>query len=80
METYFDWITVLAFMIIAGTFFYRVRAEDPPLVLYVGLSIGCAIANWLGNEGHVIPAFVAIGAVVGGYLHVGWSERRPGRG
>lgn len=80
METFFDWVTVLTFMGIAGTFFYRVRAEDPPLLLYIGLAVGCFAANWLGNAGHIALGLVMIAAIIVGWIQIGLAARRPGRG
>jgi hypothetical protein len=74
MQTVFDWITVSIFIATAGIFFYRTQREWPPLYKYLGLSVGCAIANQLGNLGYAVPALLLIGLLVGALV---WLGTRP---
>ena len=74
MQTVFDWVTVAIFIATAGTFFYRTQREWPPLYKYLAVSIGCAIANQLGNLGYYIPALLMIGALIGALI---WLGSRP---
>jgi len=74
MQTVFDWITVVIFIATAGTFFYRTQREWPPLYKYLALSIGCAIANQLGNLGYAVPALVMIALLIGSLI---WLGTRP---
>jgi hypothetical protein len=50
--------------------------EDDSLVHYLVPSAGCAVANWLGNEGHEVWGALLIAAVL---LYVGnfLFRRRP---
>ncbi|HXZ66961.1 MAG TPA: hypothetical protein VEH07_00060 [Alphaproteobacteria bacterium] len=74
MQTVFDWVTVAIFIAAVGTFFYRTQRESPPLYKYLAVSIGCAIANQLGNLGYYIPALLMIGALVAAVI---WLGSRP---
>ena len=74
MQTVFDWITVAIFIATAGTFFYRTQHEWPPLYKYLGLSVGCMLANWLGNTGQQVPAIALIGLLLGALV---WLGTRP---
>lgn len=71
MQTIFDWVTVAIFIATAGLFFYRTQHESPPLYKYLGLSVGCAIANQLGNMGYQIPSLALIGALIGALVWLG---------
>ncbi len=76
MQTVFDWITVAIFIATAGTFFYRTQHEWPPLYKYLALSIGCALANRLGNMGgvYMYGALVLIGVLLAALI---WLGTRP---
>lgn len=62
MTTIFDYLSIILFIAAAGLFFYRFRREDPPLTPYVVISVGCAVANWLGNEGVATGALLMLAA------------------
>lgn len=66
METIYDWVTVAIFAGLIVLFLQRSSAEEPTdsLWSYLGAGAGCAVANYLGNEGHDILAVVAIGATI----------------
>jgi hypothetical protein len=52
--------------------------DDDSLAHYLVPSLGCGVANWLGNEGHGWVAVLMIGAVLF-YVHhfLFRSRRRP---
>ncbi|MBX7527887.1 XrtV sorting system accessory protein [Qipengyuania vesicularis] len=79
METVWDWITVFAFAGLVTLMIQRSMEEEPSdsLWQYAPPAIGCAVVNYIGNEGYHIPAaigFVAIIIYVFKVLHV----RLPG--
>ena len=74
MQTVFDWVTVAIFIATAGTFFYRTQREWPPLYKYLAVSVGCMIANQVGNLGYVIPALLMIGVLIAALI---WLGSRP---
>lgn len=60
MQTAYDWITVAIFAGLVVLFMHRstsdqVQEENDSLLLYLGAGLGCAVANYVGNEGlHLI--------------------------
>lgn len=74
MQTVFDWVSVAIFIATAGTFFYRTQHEWPPLNRYIGVAIGCMIANELGNLGYFIPALLIIALLIAAVI---WLGSRP---
>lgn len=66
METIFDWVTILLFAGLITLFLQRSSMEDPPDTIwhYMPPSIGCALANYLGNEGYVVAAIAVLLAVI----------------
>lgn len=70
METLFDYLSVLLFVAAAGLFFYRLQRADEPLAPYVIVSLLCAGANYLGNEGAGAIAAIVLfaGAALTAYL------------
>jgi len=64
LETAYDWITVAIFAGLVVLFMQRSTSDDPKdsLWQYLVPSVGCAVANYLGNEGHSIPAILIIAA------------------
>ena len=52
MENVYDWITVAIFVGLAVLFLQRSSEEEPrdKIYHYAPPAIGCAIANYLGNE------------------------------
>ncbi|WP_366519940.1 XrtV sorting system accessory protein [uncultured Croceicoccus sp.] len=54
METVYDWLTVVLFAFLVVLFLHRsVDVENPKdhLWQYLVAGVGCAVTNWLGNEG-----------------------------
>jgi hypothetical protein len=76
METTYDWITVAIFAGLVVLFMQRstsddVHDENDSLWLYLGASLGCAVSNYIGNEGmHLIaiPLILATLAFIIYYL------------
>ena len=53
METVYDWITVAVFGGLVVLFLHRSMAEGEPqdtIYHYLPPAIGCAVANWIGND------------------------------
>lgn len=71
MNTIYDWVTVLIFAGLITLFLQRSSMDDPPDTIwhYMPPAIGCALANYLGNEGMDVIA-VAVIAIVVGYVFV----------
>ncbi len=67
METAYDWITVMIFAGLVTHFLsqsVKPDGSDDSLCHYMVPSVGCGIANWLGNEGYWPAAILMIGAVL----------------
>lgn len=66
METVFDWVTVAIFAGLVVLFLERSTANNPGdhLWQYLVASAGCALANYVGNEGYAVPAVGIIMAVL----------------
>lgn len=73
METPYDWITVGIFAGLIVLFMQRSMAEEPrendSLLLYLGAGVGCAVANYFGNEGQHVVAILVIAATLGFIFH-----------
>jgi hypothetical protein len=63
METIFDWLTVLTFAGLAVLYLQRSVAPEPQdrIWHYLPPAVGCALVNYVGNEGY--PVIAAIGLV-----------------
>lgn len=73
MSTIFDWVTMIIFGGMVVLFLQR--SMGPPrssdtIFHYFPPALGCAIANYLGNEGQEIAAIALTIAVVGYILFV----------
>jgi hypothetical protein len=78
VETFWDWITVFAF---AGllTLLMQRSSEDEPrdkLWQYIPPAVGCAVANYVGNEGYDIVAAIILGSVIG-YIFIVLKVKLP---
>ena len=74
METPYDWITVGIFAGLIVLFMQRSTSEstddvDDPLWMYLAAGAGCAVANYIGNEGQHILAIIAIVATLAFVYH-----------
>jgi hypothetical protein len=67
LETIYDWVTVGIFAGLVVLFLQRSTQEEPrdKLYQYFPPAVGCAIANYMGNEGYEIIAFILISAIFG---------------
>lgn len=70
METLYDLMATALFIATAGIFFYRYRSENPPLAPYMLISLVCAVANWLGNNGGGVGAVLLLIAGSFYLLHI----------
>jgi NhaP-type Na+/H+ or K+/H+ antiporter len=66
METVYDWVTVGIFAGLIVLFLQRSTDEEArdSLWQYLVASVGCALANYLGNEGYHVLAVLAIAATL----------------
>jgi hypothetical protein len=67
MSTVYDFVTMAIFAGLIVLFLQRSVGETPEgdhLWQYLVAAVGCAVANYLGNEGYVVPAVIAIGGVL----------------
>lgn len=67
METIYDWVTVAIFAGLIVLFLQRSMDEnsDDSIIPYLGAGVGCAVANYLGNNEQPLFAILVIAAVVG---------------
>lgn len=72
METIYDWITVAIFAGLVVLFLERSRAgdESDPLYNYLIAAAGCALGNYLGNEGMTVFAVAVVVATLGFIFYV----------
>ncbi|MEM6857716.1 MAG: XrtV sorting system accessory protein [Pseudomonadota bacterium] len=54
----YDWVTVAVFAGLAVLFLQRSSEEEPrdKIIHYLPPALGCAVSNYLGNEGYMVPA------------------------
>jgi len=73
VSTIYDLVTVVIFAGLAILFLQRSMGPESPndrIYHYAPPAVGCALANWLGNEHQDVAAIAAILAVVGYILYV----------
>jgi len=67
LQTIYDWVTVAIFGGLIVLFLHRSTAQEEPkdnIYQYLPACIGCALANYAGNEGYGAIAFGIIAAVI----------------
>ena len=66
MQTAYDILTVMIFAGLVTLFLHRSQEENPKdqLVEYAPAAIGCALVNYLGNNGYQIGAVLGLGGVL----------------
>lgn len=68
METVYDWVTLAIFAGLVVLFLQRSVSDrtekDAPLLYYLGAGVGCAVANYFGNEGQDAIAIAILVATV----------------
>ncbi len=72
MQTIFDYLTIFIFAGLIVIFLQRSvgeEREDDPMWRYLVAALGCAVANFLGNQGYAIPAVVVIVGTVAFIVH-----------
>ena len=73
METVYDWITVAIFGGLVVLFLQRSMAEGEPqdtILHYLPPAVGCAAANYFGNQGNGPISALIVVAVLGYILFV----------
>lgn len=67
METVYDWLTLAIFAGLVVLFLQRSTAEEPKdhIYQYAPPALGCAISNYLGNEGMDAVAILIILVTLG---------------
>lgn len=72
METPYDWVTVAIFAGLIVLYLQRSALDEPRdnIWQYLGASVGCAVANYFGNEEQHIIAVVIIAATLGYIFYV----------
>lgn len=75
MSTIFDFATVLVFLFIVVLFFHFSKDEDQDILAYIWPSIGCALANYFGNNTFDLVAWIFISLTL---LYVYWFIVRLG--
>jgi uncharacterized membrane protein len=73
MSTIYDYLTMAMFAGLIVLFLQRSVADEPPqdyLWQYLVAAVGCAVADYLGNEGYGLPAVLVIVAVLAFTLYV----------
>lgn len=67
MNTIYDWFTIALFAAIVVLFLQRSTAQDGPsdrMIDYLPPALGCAVANYFGNDGHDLVAIILLIAVI----------------
>ena len=66
METVWDWITIAIFAGLIVLFLQRSTQDEPRDTIwhYLPPSVGCALTNYLGNEGYGLGAVAVIAATL----------------
>lgn len=72
MQTPFDWLTLMVFTGLVVLMLHRSVAEQPvdKLWHYAPPAIGCAVVNYIGNEGYVLAAIGGLVAVIAYIMYV----------
>ena len=80
METIYDWVTVAIFAGLVVLFLQRSSSDSEPedsIWQYLAASLGCAVANYLGNHKE-IPAHDALAvALIAATLAYIWIALKP---
>ena len=72
MSTLYDWLSIAVFAGLAVLFLQRSMSseEKDKMWLYLPPAIGCAFANYIGNQGYGWLAGLTLLAVIGFTFHV----------
>ena len=65
MKTIYDWMTIAVFAGLITLFLNRSASEEPSdkLIHYAPAAIGCAVINYLGNNGYQVLAWGLLAAL-----------------
>jgi hypothetical protein len=80
MKTAYDWITVMIFAGLVTHFLHTSSKPGTPELSmwhYLVPCVGCAVANWLGNEGWDLAAIALIAATLVYIFYFFRPQRRP---
>jgi len=73
METPYDWITIAIFAGLIVLFMQRSTTDNDdvndPLWMYLAAGVGCAVTNYVGNEGMHLLAILALVATAAFVFH-----------
>ncbi|MEN2785579.1 XrtV sorting system accessory protein [Sphingomonas qilianensis] len=66
MQTVFDWLTLAAFAGLVVLFLQRSTQDElqDSIWQYAPPAIGCALSNWLGNNGHAAASIAVLAASI----------------
>ncbi|MBO9714527.1 XrtV sorting system accessory protein [Sphingomonas sp.] len=66
METIYDWLSVAVFAGLIVLFLQRSAQEKPrdKMIYYAPPTIGCAVANYVGNHGYALFFYLIIAAIL----------------
>jgi hypothetical protein len=73
MGTIYDWASMAVFGGLVVLFLQRSMSEQEPqdkIIHYLPPALGCALANYLGNNGQGLIAWLLILAVVAYIIHI----------
>jgi Ca2+/Na+ antiporter len=81
MQTVYDWVTLAIFAGLVVLFLQRSTSDrsekDASLLFYLAAGVGCAIANYFGNQGqHVIAILLLVATVAFIFFYLKPFERR----
>jgi hypothetical protein len=68
MQTPYDWVTIAIFAGLIVVFLQRSQADSQvrdSMISYLPPAVGCAVANYLGNEQYHIFAILTVALVLG---------------
>ena len=69
METVYDWVSLAIFAGLIVLFLQRSTSDrsekDASLLYYLGAGVGCALANYFGNQGQDAVAIGILCATIG---------------
>lgn len=69
MSSIYDWLSLAIFAGLIVLFLQRSTSDrvekDVSLLYYLAAGVGCALANYFGNNGHDIVAILLLAATVG---------------